>query len=775
MVSVSFRVIRFPFVFLTALALSGCFTIVPDYGRAELGARYGEMNELLEKRVSDLQTASNLELGSLCRSYGYLKDYARLMPCLDEAEHRIDSGANIKIVVAGIPSGDLRFDAYQTRAQAYLELADYDGATEYATKVLTETAVGLPQRSFKIEGLRVLGTANAARGDIAAARANLAELEALSTFYPYTLLATPKANAMGTVAMAIGDYEKALETMEHMRTNRMFQALTTTAVAAVMQIGDLFSMQELPRAYMYGKALLETGDHDAARNSFDKLLKLEKIESNGSIYWMLLADRARIAESDGEIDLAIEFYARSIDQIEAHRSTINTEVGKIGFVGNKSATYDQLITLLFNSERYAEAFEFVERAKARALVDTLASRQTFNRGGNETDQAQLVAMLTAAESRLAVQDERATGEALSRERAVVVELKQRVSRTDKQLASLVSVAPVGAIDIERNLARGETLIEYYGDDAVLYAFVVNSNSVMGVSLDGAGITDLIRSYREQVLDRDSSTHLSSARALYDKLFAPLVPLLGTTNVTIVGHGVLHYLPFYALHDGRNYLIERFNLRMLPSASVLTFLDTERTPRSQDLLAFGNPDLGNSDYDLPGAQAEVAAIAQVRAGARTFVRRQATETALKQYGSEFNYLHFATHGTFDASAPLSSGLLLAKDSQNDGLLTVGELYDLYLPAELVTLSACETALGQVTSGDDVVGFTRGFLFAGVRSIVSSLWTVDDRATALLMQHFYENLATHSKRDALRLAMLQVQRGYNTHPYYWAAFQVTGVGD
>ncbi|MBN2567833.1 MAG: CHAT domain-containing protein, partial [Deltaproteobacteria bacterium] len=122
-------------------------------------------------------------------------------------------------------------------------------------------------------------------------------------------------------------------------------------------------------------------------------------------------------------------------------------------------------------------------------------------------------------------------------------------------------------------------------------------------------------------------------------------------------------------------------------------------------------------------------------------------------------------------PLDSALLLAADSNNDGLLRAADLYNLSLNADLVTLSACETALGRVSTGDDVVGFTRGFLYAGARSLISSLWQVDDRATRDLMVHFYINLSKMSKDEALRQAQLETKEQY-PHPYYWAAFLLTG---
>jgi CHAT domain-containing protein len=109
-----------------------------------------------------------------------------------------------------------------------------------------------------------------------------------------------------------------------------------------------------------------------------------------------------------------------------------------------------------------------------------------------------------------------------------------------------------------------------------------------------------------------------------------------------------------------------------------------------------------------------------------------------------------------------------------VLTVADLYTLRFDADLVTLSACETGLGKVASGDDVIGLTRGFLYAGARSIVASLWEVDDAATEQLMLAFYGNLQTHDKRESLRLAQIDTRTRY-PQPLFWAAFQIVGGGD
>ena len=236
-----------------------------------------------------------------------------------------------------------------------------------------------------------------------------------------------------------------------------------------------------------------------------------------------------------------------------------------------------------------------------------------------------------------------------------------------------------------------------------------------------------------------------------------------------------YLPFNALCSNKGFLIDNYTIRVLPSGTVMKFLKGSNEGQAGSILAFGNPNLGNPIYDLPGAEKEATAITREQPNSKLFTGEQATETSAKRFGKHFRYIHFATHATFDAEKPLTSGLLLAADGENDGMLTVGELYDLRLNADLVTLSACETALGKVANGDDVVGFTRGFLYAGARSIVSSLWKVDDQATSILMQEFYKQLQGKDKREALRTAQMKVKNTYNSHPYFWAGFQITGAVD
>jgi CHAT domain-containing protein len=283
--------------------------------------------------------------------------------------------------------------------------------------------------------------------------------------------------------------------------------------------------------------------------------------------------------------------------------------------------------------------------------------------------------------------------------------------------------------------------------------------------------DDVLAFRKLIETPSSPEFMDASRKLYKRLFQPIESVLGKRSLIIVPHGVLHYLPMNALHDGRSYLIDRYSISMMPSASTLKYLSKRNVGKNGGILIFGNPDLGDAKLDLAYAEQEARDVAGIRPNSKVFVRKEATETALRKYSNDYSYLHFATHGQFNPEYPLQSALLLAPDSQYNGMLSVNKIYSLNLAADLVTLSACETGLSKIANGDDLVGLIRGFLYAGSSSIVASLWKVDDLATSQLMTRFYKEMDRTDKREALRTAQLETKKKY-PHPYYWASFQLTG---
>ncbi|MFA6345408.1 MAG: CHAT domain-containing protein, partial [Syntrophales bacterium] len=530
--------------------------------------------------------------------------------------------------------------------------------------------------------------------------------------------------------------------------------------------------QEIPNLFILSKSLYETGSVQEAREGYDRLLGHPQIEQIGGIYWIVLLDRAKIALAEGRKSEAEALLKKAVDVIERQRASIHSEAGRIGFVGDKQEVYAQLTALLLADGRYAEAFACVERAKARALVDLLASQKNIPSHGGRVEQVRTtLAELDKAENDLTVVAQGQDVADRSKTRSVVLALRKDLQEKAPELAALVSVTIPSTADIQNRLKDDETLLEYYSTGRDWYAFILTGRTIGAQKLPAENLEGTVDVFRRQIAARDPREVDRYGRTLYRQLLAPMVPAIRTGKLIIVPHGALHYLPFAALSDGNASLIERFSIRMLPSASVLSFLK-ERTSRGRrGALILGNPKLSDPKYDLRFAQDEALAIGKILPQSRVLLRGEASRANLVNLAGDYAVIHLAVHGLFDPDRPLDSALLLAADGSGDGMLRAGDLYRLSLNADLVTLSGCETALGKVSTGDEVVGFTRGFLYAGALSLVSSLWQVDDEATRDLMVAFYANLSMMSREEALRQAQLATRKKY-PHPYYWAAFLLTG---
>jgi CHAT domain-containing protein len=782
---------------LLAAASPAAAQLIPDRIRLLTSGRFAEVEKLVEKEIAGDPKPSSAKLMPLCVAYAKHKRYDKVTTCLDRLEANIKAGdtaandlremdkaspffgglARFGAAMMGgeqVLKGSVVPYAYLVRAEVLTELREYDRAIAsagQALEALKMVPAPIEDRSSRVMILSALGVAQALAGRREEALKTAATLEAIGTAYPYGGIKQSKWLGVVRIHAALGDFGKAHQVFrdENPTAQDAFMSFAYGVGGAVggLKPGESFTAWiDLPLEFLKYKTQLEVGETGPAKRGFDALLAKPEMRDNGEIYWLLLYDRGRIAAAEGDMPAAIEFWRRAIEIIEEQRSTINTEASKIGFVGDKQAAYRALVGGLFAQGRHAEAFEFVERSKSRALVDLLAAKMDFS-----------VALPNAEEIRrlLAAAEQQELAARLQGDASVVRSAPGTLRALKDQapeLASLVSVSATPLGEIQARIAEDEALVEYYYDDTALYAFVVTRDSLKAEKLDGAGLEAEVRALRKAVELPAGDDHDALGRRLYARLVRPLEPLVaGRKALVFVPHGALHYVPFAALRGDAGYLIDAHGLRFLPSASVVRYLRAGVGPGRAGILAFGNPDLGDPKMDLGFAQEEALSIVQKVPQSRALVRKDASETALRQYAAGFAYLHFATHGAFNADAPLDSALLLAKDERSDGLLTVGKLYAMRFDADLVTLSACETGLGKVASGDDVVGLTRGFLYAGAATVVASLWQVDDLATSGLMTRFYDELGSGDRRAALRAAQLATREKF-PHPFFWAAFQLTG---
>ena len=478
--------------------------------------------------------------------------------------------------------------------------------------------------------------------------------------------------------------------------------------------------------------------------------------------WPATLCLARTKEALGKHEEALAQYYECFADIAKERQVVTRDRNRLTLSRVHQEPFEFAVDLLMRRGRYAEALGVAEQAKSRALVDLLAGKAIGRTDGSTPASPDA--------------ETPKTGPGTPR----------------PELRSLVDGDAAKPGEVQGYLGADATLVEYFQTEEETYVWVVAPTGVTGHSIQAGRtivakkvseyrktLTELLSARRGPggvVVASPSAVKLATqeerlARELHGLLVEPIESSIAGRLVYFVPHGSLHYLPFHALSDGQQRLVEKWPIAYAPSATVLKWTQRRRTRASRNVLALYDPDVGDARYRLQFARSEVDAIATLWPNVERHSGKEATESLLAEQGKQFDIIHLACHGEFKPEAPLQSRLLLAGDRANDGSLTAEELYRLDLNAWLVVLSACETGLGELTRGDDVVGLTRGLLYAGTPTVVDSLWKVDDLATSFLMGEFYKNLKTMPQAEALRRAQLATMKEY-PEPVLWAAFRVVG---
>ncbi|MBY6188031.1 CHAT domain-containing protein [Marinobacter hydrocarbonoclasticus] len=492
-------------------------------------------------------------------------------------------------------------------------------------------------------------------------------------------------------------------------------------------------------------------------------LLAEDADSLGEeLLWYLQQQRGEALMALGRQQEALDAFESAITIVEQSRGNVSTEAQKLGFANRRTAPYKGAAEALIALEQPESALLMSERLRARALVDLLADSRL--RSPVTVDVAaltQLAPLPAEDQKHAAVSADNERG--LKRKSApkVVASLTPEQSR---QVSSLNQGEVSSLAQIQAGLRPAEALLEFMEVEGRWYAWKVDRHGVEVQPLNAADLDRRVIDYMSQIRQPGGPRPEKEARLLYRDLLGTF-DLTPYQHLTLVPAGVLNQLAFASLMPDQRFLIETHSVRILPSASVARFLTRES--RHQTLLALGNPTL-----DLPGAEQEVRQLTRLGYQSHARLRHDASESLIKEIGAGFDVIHIASHGIFDTAQPAASRLLLAPDARNDGTLTLGEIYSLSLSANLVVMSACETGLGQITEGEEIIGLTRGFLFAGSNNVMASLWKVNDNATQALMNDFYRGASGQPYSVALQQAQIARLR-QQPHPYYWAAFQLTGV--
>jgi CHAT domain-containing protein len=534
----------------------------------------------------------------------------------------------------------------------------------------------------------------------------------------------------------------------------------------------------------------------AARELLEQTLHEAEAHGQPQIAERCFSSLGAVALHDGDLKLAEVNFRKAIELTEELRAPIPGEEFRTAFFSSRMSPYHELakLCLIDSNERAAEALGFVERARSRALADALAGRIALSTEARDDFEAHLQGQVGKLREELnylynqmhrsvrgTVQTQEANSELerelLERERKLLEITRQLQHRGVQDKKASEGKDYFSITQLQDALGADRALVEYTTVDDRLVAFVVTNQGVKVMRDLGSesGMETEIERCRFQIdtlrygstrvrnhlpaLTERTQKHL---RSLYDRLLRTIEPEIGERQLVIVPHRALHYLPFQALHDGESYLIERREVSFAPSAVVLQqCLDQPKHHFRNALL------LGVADEQIPGVHEELRALDHVFAKVKRFSDEAATTEVLRKNSADVDVLHLACHAQFRSDNPLLSSLRLS-----DGWFTARDAYGLKLNCGLVTLSACETGMNTVAPGDELMGLARGFLSAGSATVLMSLWTVDDQATAELMIAFYEELArTKSPAAALRNAQLKLLE-QRPHPFFWSPFVVVG---
>ncbi|MBI3669367.1 MAG: CHAT domain-containing protein [Acidobacteria bacterium] len=547
---------------------------------------------------------------------------------------------------------------------------------------------------------------------------------------------------------------------------------------------------------LLARLLLQTRkSRQALKQCRSALKKLERVEAptlRYQAYFVL----GQIQEALGQPELAYEAYEEAHAGLESLRSHLSGEELKISFLKDKLAVYESLVWLSLTGRpapsNLATAFAYIEYAKSRSLADLIAFRaQALS--AHTPSASPLVERVRRLREALTWHyrqiDLHETGqqpgspehlERLRREtresEAELLRALKQLRATEREFSSLQNAGTLPLEAIRHAIPADSLLLEYYQARGTLFVALLGRDLLEILPLGPASrARNLLRLLQFQLSKfrlgaeyvRSTSGLLLQAteahlRELYQELVAPVRPRLGSRHLIVVPHDFLHYLPFHALFDGQGYLIDAFSISYAPSASVYQLCGMKKTPAANQSLVLGVP-----DPLAPHILDEVQAVASALPQARLFVGQEANEECLKTFGPQSRFVHIATHGLFRQDNPMFSSLRLGTSQ-----LTLFDLYNLELPAELVTLSGCGTGLNLVVGGDELLGLVRGLLYAGAQALLVTLWDVNDISTAEFMKSFYHCLqAQPDKAMAVQSAMRELRQSF-PHPYYWAPFALIG---
>ena len=705
-------------------------------------------------------------------------------------------------------------------AELHLEMGRYDIALDNAQKSLKVSKEVGEQRSVA-DALEMLGVIHIATGNYNAALKSFKQVFSLGEEIKDQAKIASSQYQIGVTYAMLGDYDQAVANY--------------TRALALWEAAEI--KPQMGKCYMMiGSAQFNKREIAKADETFKKSIELLRETGRQDVLWRAIYNKGLVDRDKGDLAQATRSMKEAVEVLDLVRAEVFLPEQKWMFLEDRLDVYEDLIRLLINSQNIADAFDYAQRSKARAFLDLLSEahidpQQNLSNENYEEKKRLQAEMMNLNQS---IKDEY---ENEKLDHSAIRKLEKERDRLDDQYrnlllkirqqnpryAGLQYPQPLNLVDAQKFIDKDTVLMEYFVGKKGSFCFVITSDGSKAFSIpaekqlnkDIRLITEAIQK-PDPVLETTSGTfrqYATTARTLYKKLLAPAGPALqARRKIIIAPDGMLGYLPFEGLLTAEgdfkqidfsklSYLGLNYEIQYVPSISVLSAIEQYRQPTHENnrkqLIAFADPlsqpeisknnlaqlagtvrDWSSSIKELPYARTEVEEISKLypKGSTTLLIGKDATEVNAKKMDlQDYRLVHFASHGLIDEEHPQFSSLILNSGGDEDGYLTMREVFDLKLDADLVVLSACKSGLGQRIRGEGVTGLSRSFFGAGASSVLVSLWNVYDRSTSDFMTSFYREMETGklNKAAALKAARRKMilSKKYS-HPYYWSPFILIG---
>ncbi|MFM6077998.1 MAG: CHAT domain-containing protein [Dolichospermum sp.] len=569
-------------------------------------------------------------------------------------------------------------------------------------------------------------------------------------------------NNIGAVYNALGEKQKALDYYN--------QALPILRAVGHRR-GEAITLNNIGLVY---NAL---GEKQKALDYYNQALPILRAVGDRRMEATTLNNIGILYQNTKQPTEAIKNLEQSVDLLLKLRSDVGGENRKT-FLESEASTAVALVDLLIDQNQPEKAFAWVNLATVADLADysRLVNAQVANpeaqaaiKQWNQKNQE-----LENLRKQLSQQFSPELSQQVNKLQEQLNQEAENISNRFVEVADLFETKSEDILQLQANIAPGTTVIQpvLLNENIALFMLTKDKIKVIKVPLDNQKFDSLLTNTYTSLTNRYSTNYLNSLQPLYDLLIRPIETEIAATKpkqISIIATGKLRYIPFEVLHDGNEYLIEKYPISYLTRLSHRS-LQTKPSTSNQKILAFGNP-IPQHPYALKGAEDEVKSLVDIFPGSQIFINSQATLANFKNQIPRFSLLHLATHGCFQKGGCKKLGLkentLLFADTkfniQDAALLGLKNV-------DLITLSGCQTALKADSNGTEISGLAYLFERAGSKAVIASLWSVADEDTKELMVEFYQNIKKGMRKDeALRQAKLSQ---IASHPFHWSPFVLIG---